>query len=373
MDNESTVEPLPATTEQSDAGMTGNSMSAAEYADSLVKQMAAEKKPAAEPEETVDDTEADATTDAETVTEVTDEATEGTEDGDKPKEDEHSEDKPDSEDEPVLSKLDPKTQEKIQKRIGKVTAKFKQAETRIAELEAKLASQSEAVPEAPIVVPADDPNDKTATALKEDDLTKLETDARNTVDFVEANDKAITRAIARDEPTVVLGGREFNVDELREYAKQAKRHLERYIPARRQWLSKNADSVKQAREVMPAMFDKSTADHQEFTSYMRKNPALRNVPDAERLFALAKIGERYLSEQKAKKPATPAKASTVAPKVGADTGAAAASVKPRGNTSAAKSKLQGELGQAQKAFQANSTQSNYQQVLILQDRLKKLT
>jgi hypothetical protein len=31
------------------------------------------------------------------------------------------------------------------------------------------------------------------------------------------------------------------------------------------------------------------------------------------------------------------------------------------------------LGQAQKAFQAHSTQSNYQQVLILQDRLKKLT
>jgi hypothetical protein len=105
---------------------------------------------------------------------------------------------------------------------------------------------------------------------------------------------------------------------------------------------------------------------------MRKNPALRNVPDAERLFAMAKIGERYLSEQKAKKPATPAKASTVAPKVGADTGASSAAVKPRGNTSAAKAKLQGELGQAQKAFQANSTQSNYQQVLILQDRLKKL-
>jgi hypothetical protein len=105
---------------------------------------------------------------------------------------------------------------------------------------------------------------------------------------------------------------------------------------------------------------------------MRKNPALRNVPDAERLFAMAKIGERYLSEQKAKKPATPTKASTVAPKVGADTGASSAAVKPRGNTSAAKAKLQGELGQAQKRFEGSGTQQDYNQVLILQDRLKKL-
>jgi hypothetical protein len=372
MENESTVEPLPATTEQSDEGMTGNSMSQAEHIALLVKQATAKKAEVAEPVEATGETETDATTETEEATEVADTEAEGTETGDKPAEDEHSDDEPDTEDDTVLSKSDKILQEKFQKRIGKITAKRKEAESRVAELEAKLAAQTSEAPEPQVVVAADDPSDKTATALREEDLTKIETDARNTVDFVEANDKAIMRAIARDEPTVTLGGREFNVDELRDFAKQAKRHLERYIPARRQWLARNTESVAQAKTYLPSLFEKSSAEHQEFTAYMRKNPALRNVPDAERLFALAKVGERYLKEKGDKKPAVTAKASAVAPRAGADTGAAAATAKPRGNTSGAKAKLQGELGQAQKRFQSSGTQQDYQQVLILQDRLKKL-
>jgi len=377
MGNEAAVETLPATTEQSGSGMGGKFVSESEYAAQLVQQSMAKAKNAKEEQaaetvtaETIEE-EVEAEEKAKTEAEVAEE-------GDKAKGDEQPEEQPESEEEPVLSKLDPKTQEKIQKRIGKVTARAKTAEEALeaekaknAELLAKL-NQAPAEEVAPVVVPTDDPNDRTAAAKSEEDLAKLENDARNTIEFIEAHDKAITRAIAKDEDTVIIGGREFNVDELRSYGKEAKRHLERLIPQRRSFLKEHATAASEAKAVLPSLFDRSTADYQEFASFQRKNPAIRSVAGGELLYALAKVGERYLAEQKAK-PATVKKAAATAPKTGADTGTAAATAAPKGKQSGEVGQLKVELGQAQKAFEANPTQNRYQQVLILQSRLKKLT
>lgn len=377
MEKETTVEPLPATTEQSDSGMEG-AVSQAEYAASLVKASMA-KAAAAKPKETSEPVQAE--TIEEEVAAEAEQAAEATEpevaaEGDKPEGDEQPEEQPETEEEPVLSKLDPKTQEKIQKRIGKVTARAKTAEEAVAAKDveiAELKKKLESVPDmeaAPVVV-NDDPSDRTAGAKSDDDLTKLEEEAQTAIDFVEANHKAITRAIAKDEEEVVIGGQKFRVDDLQQYSREAKRHIERLIPQRRQFLKERAAFASEAKTILPALFDKSTAEYQEFATFQRKYPGIRSVPGAERLFALAKIGEKALADKKAA-PAKP-KASAVAPKTGADTGASAAAAKPRGSSNGEAGQIKESLGRAQKAFEANPTQSNYQQVLILQSRLKKLT
>lgn len=378
MENEVTVEPLPATTEQSDAGMEGN-VSQSQYAAQLVEKAMA-KAAAVKTEAASEAKPADTIEEDNEVEQSTDKPTEVAEEGDKTEGDEQPEEQPDTEEEPVLSKLDPKTQEKIQKRIGKVTARAKTAEERasnaeakIAELEAKLSSAPTETEQAPVVVPTDDPTDRTATAKSEDELAKLEQEAQVAIDFVEANHKAITRAIAKDEEVVVIGGREFKADDLLDYSREAKRHIERLIPQRRTFLKERATATSEAKTILPGLFDKSTAEYQEFASFQRKYPAIRSVPGAERLFALAKIGEKAMADQKAKATVPTKKASAVAPKAGADTGAAASAAKPRGNASGEVGQLKVQLGQAEKRFEASRSQSDYQQVLILQSRLKKIT
>lgn len=371
MEDDVIVESLPSTAEKSDPGMKG-SMSQSEHIALLEKLELAKVAGKAAPKvEDGDETQTDADEAAEAADESTDAA-----DGDKSADDEQSEDKPEAEGEPVLSKLDPKTQEKIQKRIGKEVSKTKTeraraelAEAKIAELEEKL----NATPE-PDIQPAasiSDAADKTSTAKSDADLAKLEQDARNTVEFVEMHEKAIMKAIATDQETVTIAGQEFNVDQLRGFSKSAAKHLASYIPQRREFLKEQATLVGKAKAVLPAMFEKGTTDNQEYVTWQRKNPAARNLAGSELLYALAKVGEKHLADKAGKKPAA-TKAASTPPKTGADTGAASAAAKPRGNATGEKARLTVELAQAQKRFERSRSQDDYKQTLILQSQLKKL-
>ena len=367
MDNETTVETLPTTTEQSDAGMAG-SMSQAEYAAAQVKKaMAAKSQATQKPAQEAETKEAQAGETDESA-EVDAQASKAEADGDKSKDTEQSEEQPEAEDGDVPFKLDPKLQKQFDKRVGKLTARAKTAEEEVVRLKEQLAQKPEA--EQPAVVTSDNPSDRTSTAFSDEDLGKIERDARNTVDFIEANERAITRAIARDEDTVIIGGREFNVDELRNFGKEAEKHLNRYIPQRRQFIQTRSNAVSEAKAIMPELFDRASAEYQEFTAFKRKNPGIQSMPDGELLYAQAIIGRKTLKESKEKK-ATATKAAAVPPKAGSVD--APATAKPRtGNANGEKAKLTVELGQAEKAMQGNPSQANYQRVLILKDRLKKL-
>ena len=103
MENEVTVEPLPATTEQSDAGMEGN-VSQSQYAAQLVEKAMA-KAAAVKTEAASEAKPADTIEEDNEVEQSTDKPTEVAEEGDKTEGDEQPEDQPDTEEEPVLSKL----------------------------------------------------------------------------------------------------------------------------------------------------------------------------------------------------------------------------------------------------------------------------
>lgn len=263
----------------------------------------------------------------------------------------------------------------VQKRIDKVIAEKKAIEAKLAEVEAKLAAPQD-TPEAPapVVIPLESPDDKTVAAKSEADLEKLARDAQSALDFIEGNELAIQKAALRDEDKVVIGGREFELNYLLEAKREAKRHLDRYIPARRQFLKANATATQEAQTILPAMFTRGTPEYLEFQSLKRQYPALAAVPDAERLWALAKRGQQALEAEKqaAAKPAVKSAAST-APKTAGDTGTTAAAKPTASRTSATeKAKVKGELEKAVKRFESTGSQDDYSKVLILQTRLRKL-
>lgn len=263
----------------------------------------------------------------------------------------------------------------VQKRIDKVIAEKKAIEAKLAEVEAKLAAPQDA-PEAPapVVIPLESPDDKTVAAKSEADLEKLARDAQSALDFIEGNELAIQKAALRDEDKVVIGGREFELNYLLEAKREAKRHLDRYIPARRQFLKANATAQQEAQTILPAMFTRGTPEYLEFQGLKRQYPALAAIPDAERLWALAKRGQQALEAEKAAaaKPAVKSAAST-APKTAGDTGTTAAAKPTASRTSATeKAKVKGELEKAVKRFESTGSQDDYSKVLILQTRLRKL-
>ena len=263
----------------------------------------------------------------------------------------------------------------VQKRIDKVIAEKKAIEAKLAEVEAKLAAPQD-TPEAPapVVIPLESPDDKTVAAKSEADLEKLARDAQSALDFIEGNELAIQKAALRDEDKVVIGGREFELNYLLEAKREAKRHLDRYIPARRQFLKANATAQQEAQTILPAMFTRGTPEYLEFQGLKRQYPALAAIPDAERLWALAKRGQQALAAEKAAaaKPAVRSAAST-APKTAGDTGTTAAAKPTASRTSATeKAKVKGELEKAVKRFESTGSQDDYSKVLILQTRLRKL-
>lgn len=263
----------------------------------------------------------------------------------------------------------------VQKRIDKVIAEKKAIEAKLAEVEAKLVAPQD-VPEAPapVVIPLESPDDKTVAAKSEADLEKLARDAQSALDFIEGNELAIQKAALRDEDKVVIGGREFDLNYLLDAKREAKRHLDRYIPARRQFLKANATAQQEAQTILPAMFTRGTPEYLEFQGLKRQYPALAAIPDAERLWALAKRGQQALEAEKAAAAKAPVKpASATAPKTAGDTGSTAAAKPTASRTTATeKAKVKGELEKAVKRFESTGSQDDYSKVLILQTRLRKL-
>jgi hypothetical protein len=363
----------PATVETAaDTAMT--EMTTDQFAEFLMSKVAKPGESEAKAEPTVE-----ATEDATAPEAVDDKAEKEVVEGESEQEPETA-DSPETEDD--LSQSDTVPPEKkakweasVQKRIDKEVAKTKALEAKLAEMEAKLAAPQD-VPEAPapVVIPLDSPDDKTVVAKSEADLEKLARDAQSALDFIESNELAIQKAALRDEDKVVIGGREFDLNYLLDAKREAKRHLDRYIPARRQFIKASATATQEAQTILPAMFTRGTPEYLEFQSLKRQYPALAAVPDAERLWALAKRGQQALEAEKqaAAKPAVKSAAST-APKTAGDTGTTAAAKPTASRTSASeKAKLRGELDKAVKRFESTGSHDDYSRMLVLETRWKKL-
>jgi hypothetical protein len=346
-------------------------MTQAQYAEFLT-QKAIKPEPKNEDEKPAGEVEAEAQAEPEAEPQAAESSTD-----EQSEQSESTDEAPETEE--VLSKSEPIPPEKfarwqanVQKRIDELTAAKKASDAMVEQLKAAKPEATE--PPAPVVVPLDNPDDKTATVRSESDLDRVENEARNALDFIEEHRIQIQKALLRDEDTVTIDGQTVPVERLVKAEREAKRHLDRYIPARRQFLKAHVEAVSKAQSVLPALFDKATPEYQEYQAFKRANPAFNALPNADHVYALFLKGQAAIkSEQEAaaKKPVTPAAAK--APKTAGDTGAASPAKPAASRTqSSEKTRIKAELEKAEKKFRQSGSQSDYSQVLVLQSRLKKL-
>lgn len=376
MDNDTKSDALPVTTaaEAPTEGMT-ESMSVEQFAQFMVASDAKAKKAATEPEkepEATEETTEEGKTEAEETPEQSEEA--------EPEKEQSDEEPKTEDDEEVLSQ--PKTndpdklkkwQENVQKRINSVTAKRKEAEAKAAALEAENATLKEqqgtqnATNDTPITVTVSDPSDETQAALSESDLNKLTSDSESALNLIERSRGAILRAMAKDEPTVKIGEESYQVEEVLALEQKARRHLEKLIPQRRQFLKAKEQADSQAKGMYPALFDKKTSEYQQFEAFARQFPAVSQLPSARLLYGLAmdKLNDLKKPKAEAKKVETPKKAST-------DTTTSTAASRSK-NTGGEKAQLVKQLEKAEKDFSSNRSTESYARVLTLQEQLKRLT
>jgi hypothetical protein len=210
---------------------------------------------------------------------------------------EESEDE-DAEDEESEDDDAPVPQEKVQKRIDKLTAKRKEAEekaqtleteysaakTKLAELEAQVNEASR-----PVLQPsADNP---LADVDTEEALQAKIKSAQEVRRWALRNTDGAT--VKRPDGTEVY----VDSDEVKNYLIKADDVLTTYAPARQQWLAQRQPAVNAAKSLFPDIFTKGTALNTAYQATVKQAPELLKLPQVEYWVGLALYGEQQLMQK----------------------------------------------------------------------------
>lgn len=215
---------------------------------------------------------------------------------------------------PETHSLDPKLQEKINRRIGKEVGKTKKAiaeaataKARVAELEAQLAARQEPEEkEIHVPVPSNVPLADITTL---DALNQYRENLEN--DIVEAEMLLYTDFPAEGKQTkwgIVTK------DQLIAGLTQAKKDARTAIPAREKFLTTRTQAVQTAQEKFPFLKDPKHPGYQMAKQALRDNPVLRAYPNSEYLVGMLVKGQLAMQAEEEAAKAKPEAKATVKPK-----------------------------------------------------------
>jgi hypothetical protein len=226
-----------------------------------------------------------------------------------------------AEDAELKGKLDAATQDRINKRIGKEVAKTKeakeaaeQAQAKITELEAKLASKPAVSPDVPTAGPL-------SQVVDEAGLKKVITDANAALDQAEdlmtqlEMDPAGVEKLLRElkvELKAADGTEDYSPGKMGSFLKtiqaNANRVLRREVPQRAEMLKQADAYAQEALTILPELKDPKSARKLAFNSVLENAPWLKQQPHWPRTAAIYALGlEAYQKLQGAKgKPAATA-------------------------------------------------------------------
>lgn len=260
--------------------------------------------------------------------------------------------------------LDEKLKGQIEKRIGKEVARRKAAETRLAELEAKLnqripppAANATSTPTNPPTattgnVPLAGPNHPLANVNDMGALVQHQQLAKDALRWAEdtlENPRAWKVKTDVDPQTgeetqtrvTMIGKESYDEAQIRAIRREAKITLEDHVPARREFLTQRAQAQKTTAEYYPFMKDKTSAEYQQAQSMLR-DPWVQMRPDADWIVATQIMGIKAIEQQRAaanKPAATAAAKPKPAAKPSNDQSAVSSSGSPSRVTSDAQQRL----------------------------------
>ena len=251
-------------------------------------------QPAKSEEAKLDDESGDLSQD-ETTEESAEQSEETSEDNE-----ETTEDSERSEDEDEAGEDEAPTQDKVQKRIDKLTAQkkaaaeeaatvkgqYEEAQKRLAELEAQVNEAAR-----PVLQPtAENPLADVDTSEALDAKIKSAQEVRR---WALKNSDGAT--VKRPDGSEVY----VDSDQVKDYLLKADDVLTIHAPARQQWLAQRQPAVEAAKNLFPDIFKKGTPMHTAFQATVKQAPELLKLPQAEYWVGLALYGEQTLMAKQA--------------------------------------------------------------------------
>jgi hypothetical protein len=251
-------------------------------------------QPAKSEEAKLDDESGDLSQD-ETTEESAEQSEETSEDNEEATEDNES-----SEDEDEAGEDEAPTQDKVQKRIDKLTAQkkaaaeeaatvkgqYEEAQKRLAELEAQVNEAAR-----PVLQPtAENPLADVDTSEALDAKIKSAQEVRR---WALKNSDGAT--VKRPDGTEVY----VDSDQVKDYLLKADDVLTIHAPARQQWLAQRQPAVEAAKNLFPDIFKKGSPMHTAFQATVKQAPELLKLPQAEYWVGLALYGEQTLMAKQA--------------------------------------------------------------------------
>ena len=235
------------------------------------------------------------------------EITEETEDSPEPS-DSSDEEEPESEeksDDDAEEEAPAPTQDKLLKRIDKITARRREAEERAEQLETELSDLRAKFDAAPPITLAPTPADPLADVETPEALEERISIAKKVRKWALENLEGGTVTNAQGEEVY------HEPSQVRQYLANADEMLTEHAPKRREWLTQRQAVVPEARIAYPALFKAGSPEQAMYRETLKAYPALKNMPNLEMVIGDAIEGQklRFARQQAAQKAASAPKSS----------------------------------------------------------------
>lgn len=197
------------------------------------------------------------------------------------------------------------TQDKLLKRIDKITAKRREAEERAEQLETEISDLRAKFDAAPPITLAPTPADPLADVESPEALEERISIAKKVRKWALENLEGGTVTNAQGEEVY------HEPSQVRQYLANADEMLTEHAPKRREWLTQRQAVLPEARTAYPALFKAGSPEQAMYRETLKAYPALKNMPNLEMVIGDAIEGQklRFARQQAAQKAASAPKSS----------------------------------------------------------------
>lgn len=221
-----------------------------------------------------------------------------------------SEEKSDDEDADDAEEEAPSpTQEKLLRRIDKITAKRREAEEKAEQLETELSDLRSKLDSTPPVTLAPTPDNPLADVETPEQLEERIQVAKKVRKWALQNLEGGMVTNAQGEEVY------YEPAQVRQYLANADEMLTEHAPKRQQWLGQRQSFVPEARTAYPKLFEAGSQEQSILRETLKAYPGLKNMPNLELVIGDAIEGQklRFARQQAAQKAASAPKSSTATP------------------------------------------------------------
>ena len=197
------------------------------------------------------------------------------------------------------------TQDKLLKRIDRITAKRREAEERAEQLETEISDLRAKFDAAPPITLAPTPADPLADVESPEALEERISIAKKVRKWALENLEGGTVTNAQGEEVY------HEPAQVRQYLANADEMLTEHAPKRREWLTQRQAVLPEARTAYPAIFQTGSPEQAMYRETLKAYPALKNMPNLEMVIGDAIEGQklRFARQQAAQKAASAPKSS----------------------------------------------------------------